>query len=299
MKKQQIPFLTLIILLLSFSQLLIGQYTKVEQITIFSTRPNAPIIMDVQTSTDKIVFNAINKSYFPYDFVISFSIFQNLSPVILEQKAILSPGKNRLFDLTIVDKNQSPQYRYSFKYTMIISDNPDLSYPYLIPLARGKTVKLDSVKKDDQAFIYNNRFKMDNKDTVFSIRKGTVTALPDNNIEIDRIIKSSSLEILHKDGTVAVYLGLDPSQIFLTLGQIVYPGQPVGIIGETETLTLHLFSMQESSKLKTFGIYYSDQNGMGISASLINKTGVFHPENIIKKELTPKEIKKMEKRKLY
>jgi hypothetical protein len=255
--------------------------------------------MDVQKSTDKVSFNAINKSYFLYDLTINFSDLQNLFPKVFEQHATLHPGTNNLFVLSVGDKEQSIQYEYTITYSIKLANNPDLTFPYLVPIGAGKTVKLESIQNNTGETILLNNFEMTYMDTVFAIRKGTVTALPDNNSEVERIIKSSSLEILHGDGTVALYRGLDQSSHFVRLGQIVYPGQPIGIINKYRILTLDIVAMQSNLSLKRLDINYSDQNSGIISSNLINGTIVCFPKEIIKRELTNKEIKKFEKGNLY
>lgn len=299
MKKTLLILLIEIIIHFCFPKFLNGQYTKIDEISVFGTRLNAPVVMDVQKSADRVVFNAINKSYFPYDFTLKFSDFQNMSPRVFEHKTLLQPGVNKIFALDIVDKTKAVSYQYTFIYSMVISKNPELSFPYLIPVGAGKKVMLDTIRNDTKLMIYINHFKFGASDTVFSVRKGIVTALPDNNVEVERISKLSSLEILHNDGTIAIYLGVNPPQCFLHLGQTVYPGQPVGIIGDGKILILYLLAMKESSKLNSLDIYYSGQNGENISAKLINGIKVFYPENIIEKEMTSREIKKYEKGDLF
>ncbi|MGD0340937.1 MAG: hypothetical protein ABSA76_04410 [Bacteroidales bacterium] len=255
--------------------------------------------MDVQKSTDRVSFNAVNKSYYPYDLTISFSDLQNLFPRVFERDIILHPGYNNLFILNISDKEQPIQYEYKITYNIKLPNNPDLTFPYLVPIGAGKTVKLESIKNDNGEMILINHFKMTYQDTVFAIRKGTVTALPDNNSEVERIIKSSSLEILHSDGTIAIYRGLDQSFKHIYLGQIVYPGQPIGMINQFGILTLDIVAMRSNSILKGLEICFSDQNGNVISQNLINGSEVFFPKEIIKKEMTDKEIRKYEKGNLY
>jgi murein DD-endopeptidase MepM/ murein hydrolase activator NlpD len=74
-----------------------------------------------------------------------------------------------------------------------------------------------------------------------------VTALPYNLTEIDRII-DNSMEIRHEDGTIAVYLGLNPEFKELKLGQVVFPGEPIGIIGSSKLLTFRVFEIQDEGR---------------------------------------------------
>jgi hypothetical protein len=289
-----------IVLLLSNIRPLDAQYTKVEEYTMFGNQMNSPIEMDVRTNGNKISFDVINRSFYPYLFEIKFDEFQNLTPRIFEKQTILHPGSNNLFTLSVVDENQSPGYSYSIKYMMgNPNDKPDLSFPYLIPIGKNKTVCFVTKNENGNIMLLVNQFKMNKNDTVFSSRKGWITALPDNKIKIDRISKSSSLEIRHSDGTVAVYIGLDPNMSNLELGQTVYPGQPIGKIGNSGVLTLDVYAFQGNGQLKNLDIYFADQNGQLISSRKIPDKVLAFPDTIIKKEMTKKEIKKYESGNLY
>jgi hypothetical protein len=299
MKKRVFYLSFQILFLFSCTQSLYGQYSKVEENISFGNRINSPVVMDVQKSTDKISFNAVNRSYFLYDLTITFSDLQNLYPKVYVHQTVLHPGNNNLFVLSIGDKAQSIQYEYTIKYSLKLTNNPDITFPYLVPVGAGKTVKLESLKNDAGETTLINSFEMSYMDTAFAIRKGTVTALPDNNSEVERIIKTASLEILHSDGTVALYRGLDPSFKFVRLGQVVFPGQPIGMINKYRILTLDIVAMQSNSTLKRLDIFYSDQNGDIISSKLMNGTTVSFPKKIIQRELTKKEIRKYEKGNLF
>src|SRR5664280_995953 len=155
--KRQVFYLSIqILFLLCFTQFLNGQYSKVEETMTFGIRLNDPIKMDVQKSVDKVTFNALNKSYFPYDFTISFSDLENLFPMVFERKVIVPPGYNNLFNLNIVNKDQPFQYEYKITYSIRLSNKPDLTFPYLIPVGAGKTVKLESIKNDKGCLLYTS-----------------------------------------------------------------------------------------------------------------------------------------------
>ena len=136
-------------------------------------------------------------------------------------------------------------------------------------------------------------------DTVFAVRKGIVTALPGDDSRVDRVIKASSLEILHKDGTLAIYRGLDPAKNKLHRGQLVFPGQTLGNMEKNGTLILQVLANQGPSMLKGLDIFYSDKNGEVISSKKVKNSEVFYPVEIVKKEMTDREIKKYEKGKLF
>lgn len=275
-----------------------GQFPHPDEFS-FGVRATDPVKMEVVKSTDKVTFNAINKSYFPYDLTLKFSDLENLSPKIIERKILLHPGHNNLFVLYIANKEQSIQYEFSFSYIMRLSDNPDLSFPYLLPIGSGKIVQLQALSDNGNNTIILNHFKMNPGDSVFAVRKGTVTALPNDDSRVDRIIKSLSLEVLHPDGTLAIYRGLDYGNNKLRLGQTIYPGQYIGIIDKNGSLILNLLAMNGPLKLKSIDIYFTDQDKNLTSSALSNKMKVAYPKEIIEKEMTDREIKLYEKGKLF
>jgi hypothetical protein len=275
-----------------------GQFPNPDEYS-FGLRATDPVKMDVIKSGDKVTFSAINESYFPYELTIKFSHLENLLPRIFERKVLLRPGNNILFVLNIMDKDQSIQYEYTFNYIMRLSDNPDLSFPYLIPIGQGKIVQLQTFNDNENETILINHFKMSPGDSVFAIRKGTVTALPNDDSRVDRIIKPLSLEVLHLDGTLAIYRGLDYSNIKLHLGQIIYPGQFIGLIEKNGTLILNLLAMNGPLKLKDLEIYFTDQHGNIFHAKMLKNMKVFYPKEIIEKEMTDREIRKHEQGKLF
>lgn len=277
-----------------------GQNESIEQVTIFGNRTKMPIEMDVKTDQGNIVFNVIDKSYFPYNFEIEFGEFQNLSPRVLEKKTIVFPGINRLFTFKIVDQRESPRFSYQIKfYIAKTNELSDISFPYLIPIGENKTVSLMSKTENGFTTFYENRFVMGAGDTVFASRKGIVTAVPGEREDVDRIFKNSSLEIRHNDGTIAIYIGLDPGTKFIRPGQFVYPGQPVGVIGSYKLLIFGVYELRNDGTVKNLSINYSGENGELILSARVNKTRVFYTEATIKKELTRREVSKFEKRSLY
>ncbi|MFN8211762.1 MAG: hypothetical protein U0T33_12475 [Bacteroidales bacterium] len=298
MKKIHLPTASTLLILIISHQLLIGQYSKVEEMTL-GGRINSPISMDVEKSSSRVTFDAINKSYLTYDFTIHFSALLNLSPNIFEYHTKVYHGRNRICVFDVQDKSKSINYSYGISFKLLPADKADLEFPYFIPIGEGKIVSFKE-EKLGEATVYNlNKFKMSINDTVYAIRKGTVIALQDNKTEVERFIKSSSLEILQNDGTIAIYLGLNPEVTFLKLGQVVYPGEPIGIISAAETLTLYVVAPKENGRAESLQIKYSGQDGSLLPASEIRKTKVVYLKSIMQKEMTSREIKKQEKGSLY
>lgn len=310
-KYKNILFLTALISLVPAN--LTGQSRQADEIIIFGNRLISPIEMDVQKSQNKIIFSVNNKSYFPYEFELEFNEFQNLTPSILSKKVILQPGFNRLFTLNVVKENEMPRYDYSTRFVL---GNPnlkaDLVFPYLIPVGDEKKVELVKIQNNKETHFQNNRFRMRAGDSFCAIRKGIVTALPDNKTEVDRIIRESSLEVRHFDGSIAVYLGASPQDNLLKLGQTIYPGQPIGKIDSAGILDLSVYIFKGVGMVKSIDISYINGNesydypnkkdGLVIEypiTKIDNGLTVKYPRAIIEKEMTKRELKKFNKGTLY
>ena len=291
-------FLALIIFSLFNKTYLHAQGESMQQETIFSSRIKAPIVLDVRTDQNNIYFNVTNNSLFPYVFEVKFGDFQNLSPRVFDKTTTLLPGINRLFTFKIVDPNLPPVLSYHTRFYMTSTNSSIEKFkPYLVPIGKNKTVAFRTTQ-DESKKIYINQFMMNEGDTVFNARKGIVTALPDNMSEVDRIT-NNSLEIRHEDGTIAVYQGLNPDLEILKLKQQVYPSQPLGIIGSSKLLLFQLFEIQSEGKVTSFNIFYSGHDNQMIPSQNILGTKVTYPDQIIKKEMTKKEISKYEKNSLF
>jgi hypothetical protein len=276
-----------------------AQKTTVEQVILFSSRINSPIVFDVKSDTNNIYFNIYNKSLFPYSVEIHFKECRNLSPQVYYKKTIAQPGFNRLFTFKIIDKYASPSLFYETKcYLARTKIAEDRFNQYLIPVGQDKTVKQLQLNQGDSNKIFVDQFIMNYGDTVFCARKGFVTATPNYNDEIDRVMENS-LEIRHDDGTIAVYLGLDPSMTMVSMGQKVFPSQPLGVVGITKLLTFKVFEIQDEGKLLSFNIFYSSSDNKFLSQYQINGTQVVFPIEIIKKEMTKKEITKYNRNNLF
>lgn len=276
-----------------------GQITDVEQITIFSSRLKNPIVLDVKSDTSNIYFNAKNNSLYPYILEIKFGEFRNLSPRVFEKKVIVLPGNNRLFIFRIMDKNEAPALTYQTKYYLASTNTTEEKFnSYLIPIGENKIVDLYALNENGSLKKFVNHFVMKSGDIVFCARKGVVTALPDNQDNVDRIY-NSSLEIRHDDGTIAVYLGLNPDNQIVKLGQKVFPSQPIGKVNDSNLLIFHVYEIHDEGKLVPIETSYSGSNNKIVSSFNIDGINVTFPKAIIKKEMNKKEISKYDKNTLF
>lgn len=277
-----------------------AQGVSMDQYTVFGSRIKNPVVVDVRTEQQTIYFNVNNKSFYNYGFKVKFGDFRNLSPRVFEKETILTPGTNRLFTFKIVDPNEPPVLSYETSYYMAKSNIGNEPFkPYLVPIGHNRSVEFKSVKQGSSTKLFINQYVMNIGDTVFSSRKGILTALPEDYTEVDRIAQSNSLEIRHDDGTIALYIGISSDSKMVKIGQTVYPGEPIGIMGTSKILTFEVLEIQEAGKLSIMTILYAGPDNQLIPANMLQGTKVNYPEDVIEKEMNKREANKYEKHSLY
>ncbi len=266
-----------------------------EHITTFSSRVNSPVSVRVEHTGNTFVFYAENKSYYPYNFELSFTKLVNLQPRTAGEKRILKHGSSRILKLTIENEELAPDYSYSISFSMgDPSRQPDESFPYLMPISAGKKFERYSTIEDGRSVFLINAFKLTPGDTIYAIRKGFIAALPEENHFIDKLYPNA-LEIIHEDGSVALYRNI--TKPLVKYNQEIYPGQPVGIVEKENFFVVSVHAFTEM-QVKTLNVKFvsEDQNLFSFRDLPPGQT-VQHPANIIEKELSAKEIKKLKKSK--
>jgi hypothetical protein len=300
MKLRSLPHVAISTAFLSLSTLLSAQFNKVEEVVTFASRLNSPIEVDAKQNFDKISFTVRNRSFFPYQLEIKFSRLENLSPRIYDKKVIVPPGNSTLLTLNLINNEVSPEYAYSIMYSIgNPEEKPDLSNLYLIPLAKGEAVEFAFVESNNVKTFYRNQFVLEKGDPVFFARRGMVTSVSANNIDADRILTTSSIEIRHSDGTVAAYTGVVVDQTSIKPGQIVFPGQKIGSAAGSIPVELTLFAFKGDGRIESLSFSYALIDGQPLTAESINGKEVSWPESIITKELTKKEMSQYKKGELY
>src|SRR5690606_34675212 len=135
---------------------------------------------------------------------------------------------------------------------------------------------------------------MNKGDTVFAMRKGVISCLPFPDKKRDRIKREGTLEIIHQDGSVMVYQNLDPDHIFHHEGEIVFPGQALGLLSDTNFLEVHLFEIEPAEMLRKIPIQYHIRSNISLPYTRIPAgTRVEYPDLLIRQELTQKELRNL------
>lgn len=157
-------------------------------------------------------------------------------------KKVIKYSSGSLITLKPLNKSKGISFSYKTKY-ILGNPNPKLknNITYVLPFKTGKQVKILEASNvgekyfgrkkpiDWKSFIvYSNE-----PDTIYSMRKGTVVRVINkykNDEKFNKSFTSNRNHVLieHKDGSYATYKGFDKNQIFVKLGQEVYPHTSLG-----------------------------------------------------------------------
>lgn len=289
-----LAFLFLVLVSPSF---LSGQFMR-EEATLFSSRSDAydPVKLTVDQSDYGVLkFIATNDTYYPFIVKINFNKMDNFTAVFRTREALVRNGKNTLFELQIKDPESGYSLDYDFSY---VPGKPEAAnetdFIYLVPLKSGTLP--EAGMKGGTGIL--DSFALHEGDTVYCSRKGTVVALPGDMRNQFRITGTDALEILHDDGTIMIYSGLAGGALNLSPGMTVYPGDPIVVAAGSTTLILHLVALVPAEKLPSLPILYAVDDTIGAQYSRIEgRIRVIHPESLITKEMTTREIKQRVKKK--
>ncbi|MEZ4828349.1 MAG: carboxypeptidase-like regulatory domain-containing protein [Bacteroidia bacterium] len=246
------------------------------EITDMARRAADPIRIELHRNDNQLAFFAYNLTFYPYQLIMDFGKIFNLIPVISRKTYTLSPGINRLVKLSVEDPSEE-NFHYELSVKELIGDpdaRPQEDFIYLPPTKPFKFSTVAGTADENRA----DYFHMEKGDTLFAMRKGVITALPGQLVEIDRIVDSVSLEILQSDGTIMVYKELTPENLFVSAGEIVFPGQPLGLVDDKGGIQVLLFSFAGESHIKRMRILYFKSPDQ-----------IVNFENLITLEMNPKE----------
>ncbi|MRI64051.1 hypothetical protein EDM00_08630 [Ornithobacterium rhinotracheale] len=148
----------------------------------------------------------------------------------------------QLFTLRPQDDKKGIGFAYSVRY---IRGNPkakaDENIVYALPFDTGKNITVYEAQNVGEKYLGSEKpqnwksFVVNTKEpeTMYAMRRGVVVKVVDKyendpNIKLKYTSKRNSILIEHPDGTYAEYEGFNKNQIFVKLGQEVYPHTPLG-----------------------------------------------------------------------
>jgi len=268
------------------------------EIVAKTTSPNYGknlIKIEVDSSSNQYVFYGVNNSFLPYLLEVEFTQILNLDPATKSYRSIIEPGKSRLFELRTRQKKSITKYNYKYNYSRGNPDlSPDANFPYLIPLSQIKKTAINIIHGAG-GFI-PALFIVNAGDTVYSMRKGKVTAIPNGNTKVDSSTPTF-LEIYHHDGTLGSYNG-NSMITLVNLGDYVYPGQPVGVMKQHGMISINVYRFSKNH-YGPIPIQYTVDGATLLTLEQINGVAALHPVQVIQKELSESELKKYQNRNLY
>ena len=130
----------------------------------------------------------------------------------------LKPGKNTVFTIR-ADSEFDSQFKNAgsyHRYKGVFPQEFDISTPYALPVKDGKETAWVTDRRERRKTM---RFRIEPGDTVCSTRYGVSCLTQDPRL----------LLVYHQDHTFAAYLMMHEN--FISPGETVIPGQPVGIAG--------------------------------------------------------------------
>lgn len=176
-----------------------------------------------------------------YSLIIEFTRLDNCNGSRIFKKEI-DGYSGSLLTLEPANSDKGISFSYNLKYSFGTAKpkiNNDITY--VVPFKEGKSIKImeasnigekyfgDGKPTDWKSFVvYSSK-----PDTIYSMRKGIVVKIINEFVNDDELIKTftskrNHILIEHRDGTYAIYKGFDKNQIFVKLGQKIYPHTPLG-----------------------------------------------------------------------
>lgn len=263
--------------------------------TAYSQPYKDPVYIYTEEIYNKGVdFIADNSSYYPFTVKLIYSEFDNLAPSQTIVEAVVMNGRRTIHSLRVVVPDAG--YSYNFKVSSIPGSGklePERDFIYLVPLKPGR---VSEPGMTNNIFLVNS-FMVDKGDTIYCSRKGIIAAVAGDNSGSFRLMNKGSFEIMHDDGTVMIYNDVNCNTLKLYPGTMIFPGDPIGVTEEKTSVFLQLLWLNGTSRFESLPISYAAGDTMSVSyMSLEGHLKSVHPEKLITKEMSEKEIKKRNKK---
>ena len=275
-----------------------AQYEKIKEYSTFGLRLDNAIKVNGEKNGDKIAFFAENRSNYPYVVEISFTNLENMEPYTTFKRQLVFPGKHKIVEFKKRNADQGFNYQYQTKYYIGSNKEADRLFPYLIPLKEGTEIIPYKRMANSNTYLVNH-FTMQPGDTIYCMRKGRVLATPNMYHNGDRISQKRSIEVMHADGTIMMYENINLDIELVRQQEVVYPGQPIGLVNQGGFLRVGLYECLDGGMIKSIPFLYirHDRQAENFNNSFL-ETSVKHPIEIKTKELTRREKKRLKSGKL-
>lgn len=159
-----------------------------------------------------------------------------------------------LFTLKPRDREKGIAFSYNFKY-ILGNPNPKINakISYALPFKKGKSVRIIEATNLGEKYFGSNKpidwksFIISSKEpeVIYSMRRGIVVEIVNeyqNDTEFNNSFtsKKNSIKVEHNDGSYALYSGFDKNEIFVKLGQEIYPHTTLGKLSKFDESTYRL-----------------------------------------------------------
>jgi len=217
---------------------------------------------------------------------------------------------------SVTQIQNAPSYSFNYSYKSYLGKNlykPDSLFTYLLPAMPGNKILITGVRSlgefvgKGEADFYAIGFKYRIGDTICAARGGMVfetfdQAQPRSKTQIFNSSTFNRVRIEHNDGTLATYNIMSPLKLLVQVGDKVIPGQPLAVFSAED------FDYKMLFDVKYLNLKSTDRDGNhypsiqtrfylddGHSDMLIPQLSykAIHPYEIITKELSSREIKKL------
>ena len=234
------------------------------------------IEVDYIINNDKSVsFNYKKNRPGSYFLILEFNSLNNTRANTF--KRVINSPSGSLTKLKPTNPDEGIGFRYSVKYYKgNLNSKIQYDYPYILPFDKGKTnfanelysLENTYLKKDLPKNWKSYSFEFENSEIIRAIRKGIVVEVINKfKSKSDKVYsyysETNSIEIEHKDGSIASYKGFGDNQINVKIGQLVFPQTKLGELAKYDSrekyrLYLSLYSFKTIEGKSLNNIKFSD-----------------------------------------
>lgn len=278
------------------------------------TRGSAQITIETEQDAERnILFYAVNPTKIPYSVILNFSQLQNMTTSGGGNvTGIASPGRSKVATLKPTLAGQGTNYSYSFSYAKgNVFGKTKVDPIYLIPVAEGVQVEAvlnnnlaKRLKQEEEYETYVGiSFNLTQATSIVAPRKGVIAEMkmdyrPDTE-NLTYTAEENYIEIYHEDGTITRLMVLKAGSQKAKVGDVVFPGQVLAeSAGENYQQGPHVRMVNQRTekdgtdkfKYSLFPVVFSTEEG-NIEIKTLTDLKVIHPQEIVTRELTKKELK--------
>ena len=204
--------------------------------------------------------------------IVNFSFLENtISSTKVVEK--VSKPEGRLFKLKPMNNEQNIRFNYSYLFfNHNINPKVDDDFVYILPYKKEAQMFVEELSylgstysdKEEPKGWKSYSFSSDEVQKIFPVRKGVVIDVVRGfNIDTTKTFtyynKMNSVKIEHNDGTIALYSGFNKNEIYVDIGDVVYP--KFNALGKTE-----LYDKRKKQRINFSLFYYSTKNGIKLSS---------------------------------